>query len=130
MKKLEEMTSKELRQIAKEMKISGWWNMNKAAMIAEIAKLQEPDVVEEPEIEEIEVVAEETSVEKPETEVVEETHAEEKLTPKRGALIEWNGKSQNICAWGKELGISPNTLYGRIYKMGWSVEKAFTKKPR
>lgn len=51
-------------------------------------------------------------------------------TPKRGALIEYDGRAQNICAWGKELGISPNTLYGRIYKMGWSVEKAFTTKPR
>lgn len=48
--------------------------------------------------------------------------------PKRGAQIEFNGKSQNICAWAEELGISPNTLYGRIYKLGWSVEKAFTKK--
>lgn len=49
-------------------------------------------------------------------------------SPKRGALIEYNGKSQNICAWGEELGISANTLYGRLYKLGWSVEKAFTKK--
>ena len=49
------------------------------------------------------------------------------LKPKRGALIEYNGKSQNICAWAKELGKSANTLYGRIYKMGWSVEDAFTK---
>jgi hypothetical protein len=53
-----------------------------------------------------------------------------KPSPKRGALIEWNGKSQNICKWGEELGISPNTLYGRIYKMGWDVEKAFTTRPR
>lgn len=119
MKKLEEMKSKELRELAKEMKVPNWWNMNKATMIAEITKLQEH-----------EVVAEETPVEEPENEVVEETNTEEKLVPKRGALIEWNGKAQNICAWGKELGISPNTLYGRIYKMGWSVEKAFTKKPR
>lgn len=47
-------------------------------------------------------------------------------TPKRGALIEFDGKSQNICKWGEELGISPNTLYGRIYKMSWTVERAFT----
>lgn len=53
-----------------------------------------------------------------------------KPTPKRGALIEFDGRSQNICAWGKELGISPNTLYGRIYKMNWSVEKAFTTPAR
>lgn len=51
-------------------------------------------------------------------------------TPKRGALIEWNGKAQNICAWADELGISANTLYGRIYKLGWTVEKAFTTKGR
>ena len=51
----------------------------------------------------------------------------DKPQPKRGAKIEYNGKSQNICAWAKELGISANTLYGRIYKLGWPVEKAFTK---
>lgn len=50
----------------------------------------------------------------------------ERPTPKRGALLEFDGKAQNICAWGKELGISPNTLYGRIYKMGWTIERAFT----
>lgn len=53
-----------------------------------------------------------------------------KPTPKRGALIEFDGKAQNICKWGEELGISPNTLYGRIYKMGWSVERAFTTPAR
>lgn len=47
--------------------------------------------------------------------------------PKRGQLIEYNGKSQNICAWAKELGKNANTLYGRIYNLGWSVEDAFTK---
>lgn len=46
-------------------------------------------------------------------------------TPKRGQLIEYNGKAQNICAWAKELGKSANTLYARIYKLGWDVEKAF-----
>lgn len=50
--------------------------------------------------------------------------------PKKGAQLEFDGRSQNICAWAKELGISANTLYGRIYKMGWSVEKAFTTPSR
>ena len=44
----------------------------------------------------------------------------------RGTLNEYNGKSQNICKWAEELGISANTLYGRIYHLGWTVEKAFT----
>lgn len=56
----------------------------------------------------------------------EEKKEGHKPSPKRGALIEFDGKSQNICAWGEELGISANTLYGRIYKLGWSVERAFT----
>lgn len=50
--------------------------------------------------------------------------------PKRGAKIEYNGKSQNIYTWSKELGISVNTLYARIYFLGWSVEKAFTTIPK
>lgn len=53
-----------------------------------------------------------------------------KPAPKRGAQLEYDGRSQNICAWAKELGISANTLYGRIYKMGWSIEKAFTTPSR
>lgn len=53
-----------------------------------------------------------------------------KPTPKRGAQLEYDGRSQNICEWAKELGISANTLYGRIYKLGWSVEKAFTTPSR
>lgn len=39
--------------------------------------------------------------------------------------IEYNGKSQHICAWARELGINANTLYNRIYKMNWPIEKAF-----
>ena len=54
--------------------------------------------------------------------------AGEKPERKRGALIEYKGKAQNICAWAKELGVSANTLYGRIYKLGWPVEKAFEGK--
>lgn len=59
-----------------------------------------------------------------------EPSAKKNLKPKKGALLEFNGKSQNICTWAKELGISANTLYGRIYKMGWSVERAFTTPSR
>ena len=59
-------------------------------------------------------------------EIIEEKKEGHKPTAKRGALIEFDGKAMNICAWGEELGISPNTLYGRLYKMGWTVEKAFT----
>lgn len=65
-----------------------------------------------------------------ESNVDDSEHAEEKPAPKRGALLAFNGKEQNICAWAKELGISANTLYGRIYKMGWTIERAFTTPAR
>ena len=52
-------------------------------------------------------------------------HAVPVQKPKRGQLIEYKGKSQNICAWAEELGISANTLYGRLYRLGWPIEKAF-----
>ena len=62
-----------------------------------------------------------------ETAVIDPDEPTVPAKPKRGALIEYNGKAQNICAWAKELGISANTLYGRIYKLGWPVDKAFAK---
>lgn len=268
MKNLNEMTVKELKEIAKEMKISNWWNLKKSVLIEKIEEVQNMTEEEKQEIaderakedaaiaeytknwgkyterynvlefiekwrsgeivleSEVEQHAEEETVEEEETEIQEEITAEEetkveveeapeveeeveeiapfvytdadgiewedpeigemiykwseekkaafteyfnnvfmrnggfeahdddelnrwskewdkehgagpkekkeghKPTPKRGALIEFDGKAQNICAWGKELGISPNTLYGRLYKMNWPVEKAFTTKKK
>ena len=176
MKDLREMTSKELKAIAKGMKISNWWNLKKEVLINKIEEVQNMTDEEKQEIadqkakedaalaeytknwrhysktynpiefiqkwrsgeivleneEPEEVVDDEEKlpeqIEKEET--PEPKQEEQQPKPKRGALIEFNGKAQNICAWGKELGISPNTLYGRIYKMGWSVEKAFTTQAR
>lgn len=182
MKDLREMTSKELKEIAKEMKISNWWNLKKAVLIEKIEEVQnmtdeekqaiadqkakedaaikeytknwskytkrynvlefiekwrsgeivlESETITEEPIEEVEEVKEEKEDQPEETQELEtEEKPVEQLKPKRGASIEFDGRSQNICAWGKELGISANTLYGRIYKMGWSVERAFTTPPR
>lgn len=179
MKELREMTSKELKEIAKEMKISNWWNLKKAVLIEKIEEIQNMtdeekqamadqkakedaalneyqknwrkytarfnpiefmekfrsgEIVLEDE-EPVEVQPEATEEEKedqPEETPEPETEEKpiEKPKPKRGALIEFDGRSQNICKWGEELGISPNTLYGRIYKMNWSVERAFTTPSR
>lgn len=196
MKDLREMTSKELKEIAKEMKISNWWNLKKAVLIEKIEEVQnmsdeekqaiadqkakedaaikeytknwskytkrynvlefiekwrsgeivldseQPNEELVEEVEELEEVMpeddklpeanEEEKEDQPEETPEPETEEKpvEKLKPKRGALIEFDGKAQNICTWGEELGISANTLYGRIYKMGWSVERAFTTPPR
>ena len=101
----------------------------KAALIERILAFETAQEVEEPEtqaeVEEVETTKEEENTD-------EQPEAEEVIppTPKRGQPIEWNGKAQNICAWAEELGISANTLYGRLYKLGWTVEKAFTTKGR
>lgn len=98
--------------------------------VEEIEPVEEIEEVEEVEEAE-EVIPPNTLVETPAPEKIEINVLEDVVpTPKRGALIAWNGKAQNICKWGEELGISPNTLYGRIYKLGWTVDKAFTTKGR
>ena len=65
---------------------------------------------------------------------LEDQEADEKRTEdkakkskgQRGKLIEWNGKSQNLGAWARELEITRQTLYARLYIQNWEVEKAFT----
>lgn len=123
MMNMNEMKSNELKAMARDLHVKNWWTMNKASLIAAIEEVRAAEEV-------IEEVVEETQIE--ETVVEAEDQKEEKKqtvsAPKRGALIQYDGRSQNICAWAKELGISANTLYGRIYKLGWTVEKAFTTK--
>ena len=61
------------------------------------------------------------------TETCPETTQKLSEKPKHGGLIEYNGKSQTISKWSKELNKPIQTLYGRLYILGWPVEKAFTK---
>ena len=42
--------------------------------------------------------------------------------------IEYNGTSKTLHEWADCLGINPTTLYHRIYKRGWSIDRAFTEK--
>ena len=44
----------------------------------------------------------------------------------RERLITFNGKSQSIKAWEKELGFPRSTLDNRLNKLSWSVDKALT----
>lgn len=61
----------------------------------------------------------------------EAAKAQKKASKKESAKrevkeYEYNGKSQTLAAWAKELGVATSTLYGRIVKRGMSVEEAFT----
>lgn len=191
MANLNEMTSKELKELAKELKVKGWWSLSKAALIEEIEKIQNASEEETAERNEqlakedklfehysknwtkygpknnwtdflkkynagkIELIEdifaesnEETSVESIEEMVgqdtIEEQERDEKsfeaekpvekpVAPKekksrgaKGKQIEFNGKSMNLNDWAKELGMTRQTLYARLYIQNWDVEKAFT----
>lgn len=44
-------------------------------------------------------------------------------------LLTFNGKAQNMKQWATEIGIPYVTLYQRLSKQGWSVERALTETP-
>lgn len=113
---MENMTSKELKAMAKELKVKNWWTLKKTELIAEIEAAQsvEEEVVNDEEEEAAQV----------------ESEATQKPSNKKQDLIEYNGKVQNLSAWAKELGMPGQTLYARLRISNWPVEKAFTTPTR
>ena len=94
MKNYEEMTSRELKKVAAELKIKNYSRSTKDYLLLEINR----------------IMAERKAVEKP------------KKT--RGKLYEYNGKAQTLGQWSKELNIPLGTLNARIRRMGWTIEEA------
>lgn len=186
MEKLDEMTSKALKEIAKNLHISGWWKLKKEDLIAAISSMTEKEKIEAKKEEEIEkqlfdhyqknwskygpkndwvkflkdykkgkieliednsqVVKSETEAE-PETEIesisspaeLEETEVFESNKPdkpdkpttvKKPSLkikeLTFNGKTQTIKEWAAELNMPWPTLYDRVNRNGWTIEKALT----
>lgn len=39
-------------------------------------------------------------------------------------MIEYNGKTQSLMQWCEELSLNYKLIYSRIYKLGWTFEKA------
>lgn len=153
MTELKTMKVNEIKNIAKAMGIKGWYDMKKAQLIEAIENHQQTEpLIDETLIDETEdVETEETIIaeasddehikedapEAPETaetvtneinreneestpEITESTHRKNK---KR--LIEYNGKTQTLTAWAKELGIRHQTLYNRIVIKGIDPATAF-----
>lgn len=151
MKELKTMKVNEIKNIARAMGIKGWWDMKKAQLIEAIENHQqtEPSIEDEPIVEEhieehIEERVEEVASEAPKTtevitnetnreneeNVSETTQSAHRKNKKR--LIEYNGKTQTLTAWAKELGIRHQTLYNRIVMKGMEPSEAFEmpiKKP-
>lgn len=126
---MENMTSKELKEMAKELKVKNWWNLKKSELIAEIKKIRETEEPQNaPECTE-EVEADNN---KPETENAAQGDSEEPehRTIKKPNLkikeLTFNGKTQTIKAWAAELEMPWPTLYDRINRNGWTVEEALT----
>lgn len=41
-------------------------------------------------------------------------------------LVEYNGEKKTLMQWSEELELPYHTLYARLKKYGWTVDKAFT----
>jgi len=54
------------------------------------------------------------------------TQKEQARNRRNNHLIIYNGITQCIAAWAEELNINQHTLANRIFRYGWSIEKAFT----
>lgn len=54
------------------------------------------------------------------------TTQEQSLNTSTNVNITYNGKTQTLKEWARELGIKNTTLHNRIHYYGWSIEKAFT----
>ena len=121
---MKNLNTKELRAIARDLGVNNWWNLKKDQLIEQIEAVKTVDVIvpDEPENDE----AEENINPLTEQEnVPEDHHASQRKNHKR--LIEYNGKTQTLTAWAKELGIRHQTLYNRIVMKGWDVDRAFEK---
>ena len=131
MKELKTMKVNEIKSIARAMGIKGWWDMKKAQLIEAIENHQQTEPLTEDE------PIEEVTPEAPETVEVatnEINHENEENAPEvkneahrknQKRLIEYNGKTQTLTAWAKELGIRHQTLYNRIVMKGMDPAEAF-----
>ncbi len=54
------------------------------------------------------------------------TRKEQNRNTRRNHYITHDGKTQCLSAWAEEFNINYNTLYSRIFRSGWSIEKALT----
>ena len=50
---------------------------------------------------------------------------DENLYKKNALLIKYNGRTQSLMEWSRELDIEYHATYARLYKLGWPVKEAF-----
>lgn len=57
------------------------------------------------------------------------TQSEQANNTRRCRLITFNGKTQNVSQWARELGMDSGSLHNRIVYSKWSIERALTTPP-
>lgn len=139
MKNLDEMTSKELKELAKELKVTNWWKLSKAAIIHEIrinTDYEEGETAPAPTEEEPKKKRKtrkpaETNSKAPVADSEapsEESKENAKAEPKRANLklteLTYKGETKSIREWADKLNVPWPTLYDRVNRNGWSVEDA------
>ena len=48
---------------------------------------------------------------------------------RKNIFYEWQGERHTLTEWSRIVGINSGTLYGRINKLGWSIEESLTLPP-
>ena len=51
---------------------------------------------------------------------------EQSRNKRTNRFIEWNGRTQIVSDWAKELGMSTSLLEARLGRLGWPLDKAMT----
>lgn len=119
---LNEMKAKELKEMAKQLKVKDWWNLKKEDLIAEIA-IAIGDKEDEGEDVDVEALAQSAADEETATEPKVKEVKKPSLKIKE---LTFDGRTQTIKEWAEELEMPWPTLYDRINRNGWTVEEALT----
>lgn len=56
------------------------------------------------------------------------TNIEQHNNMRRNVKVTYNGKTQTVSQWSRELGINSRTLHDRLFRANWDIENAFNKK--
>lgn len=148
MMNLNEMTSKQLKELGKQHGVKNWWNLSKAALISALSEIEnhkdnkenvkatvENELETEPENEG--EVSASSEIEKPEDDktnaqikLEDEPLIEPEIKHKKPNLkiheLTFEGKTQSIRAWAEEIEMPWPTLYDRVNRNGWTTEEALT----
>ena len=51
---------------------------------------------------------------------------EQGFNTRRNVVITYNGKTQTLLEWVEELGLDYKRVHNRLFKLGWTFERAIT----